>query len=76
MSRELTPDELVASRAIECIVVVKRRRLRRAQQGKQDSAFVGVPWSHLIELVDAIEQAYPGWIDRTYDVVEARDTKS
>lgn len=69
---ELNLDERALARAVDCITAVNRARVKKAQGGHPDSAYVGVPWRRFLELVAAIDEARPGWIDRTYDLMAER----
>lgn len=62
---DLTPDELALARAIDCIVMVNPDRIARARAGASDSGYVGIPWGRFVRLVDALEEARPGWLERT-----------
>lgn len=66
----LSPEEALASKAIEVITSVRQQRIAKAKRGRADSAYVGIPWRRFLELVDEVEEQFPGWIGRTYDLIE------
>lgn len=65
----LTPDQMLASKAIDVIVSVTEKRIKKAQAGQQDSSSVGIPWRRFLELVDEVEQQYPGVIADTRKLI-------
>lgn len=60
----LNDDQLAIARAIDCIVAVNPRRINAARRNKADSSSVGISWVRFVALVDAVEVAYPGAIER------------
>jgi hypothetical protein len=61
----LTPEQLLAARVIDVALVVAPARIRRARAGNPDSGSVGIPWPRFLALLDALEAAYPGALERT-----------
>ena len=63
----LTPAERALCRAVELVLSVDPRRIAKAREngGLGDSGRVGVPWAMFVALADAIEEADPGWIERS-----------
>lgn len=73
----LTPDEQALARVVDIITMIPERRITRLRSGSDYTARVGVPVHLFLELVDAIEAARPGWVERTREQIkkdqEARD---
>jgi hypothetical protein len=61
----LTPEQILAARVIDVALSVTPARVRRAQAGNPDSSSVGIPWRRFLELLEALEAAYPGALERT-----------
>lgn len=71
----LTDPQRLAALAVECVMAIDQKRLRRARKGHLDSSRAGIPWRRLLELVDEIERQYPGVLDNAYAINARQDNE-
>lgn len=71
------PKDVVAMRALDVITSASRSNFnnnRRAYESgdvtRHTSSRVTIPWRRYFALVEALEAAYPGVVERTFDLID------
>lgn len=61
---DLTPEERALCRAVDLIASIPEAKIERYRKGCTNTG-IGVFYTYVLDLIDAIEEANPGWIART-----------
>lgn len=62
---DLTPDQRALCRAVDLIASIPEAKIARYRHPNNTSTGIGVFYTYVLDLIDAIEEANPGWIART-----------
>lgn len=62
---DLTPEQRALCRVVDILASIPEKKIQRYRSPSCTTIYCGVYVPDLLKLIDAIEEAHPGWIART-----------